>query len=173
MGNIITSLFTLVFGVFFFIMSYHTEKANPLFSDGKDHSMNWPRMLLGMLIIFGLVLLTQSIIKVRKERQDQSFKSNQNNAEQEGTLEVYPKRFYLVLLATFLYIILIQYIGFTLATPICLFFLALIAGMKQIPLLILVPIISSAILVIIFPILLHVPMPRGVSIFRDFSLIFY
>lgn len=72
-----------------------------------------------------------------------------------------------------LYFLGVQYIGFVLATPVFVIVLARMLGMKKWSILVPASLLFSIFVIYLFPILLSIPLPRGVGIFREINLWIY
>lgn len=121
----------------------------------------WPRLLLAFLFVFGVILFFQSIYQLKKASKDTS------------EVQIDLVKFWSSLIIIILYIPTLIYLGFMIATPLCIVLLSLIAGMRKILPLILTPLIGTAIVTLIFPILLQISLPRGVGVMREISYLFY
>lgn len=85
----------------------------------------------------------------------------------------YPQNFKIGFGLLVLYVFLIPYIGFAIST--LLFFLAnmFMMGFRNVKKLIPLSLLLTAIVVIVFPILLDIPLPRGVAVFNSISRMIY
>lgn len=121
----------------------------------------WPRILLIALFTFGIIFLIQSLYNFKKE-------SKESEEAQVNYL-----KFWSFLIVIILYIPALIYLGFIITTPICILSLALVAGMRKALPLILTPLIGTAVVTFIFPVLLQISLPRGVGFMREVSYFFY
>lgn len=162
----VLSLGFILFGVFFFIMSLSLEsRPNVVINPGS-----WPAFLTAMTILLGSVLLLRTFKK-------QQIDVSEENKEVEELLEeeklVYPQNFYYLLILFIIYTALINYLGFIVTTILVLVWLYALFGMRSWSHRIITAVVSTAAFIVIFPMLLSTPFPRGVGIFRTFSLLFY
>lgn len=155
MRDIIISLTIILVASFLFIDTFSIKETSNAIGPA-----NWPQFLLLLLFIFGLIMLGQSIKKL---------KTTPLSHHEETNLV----RFWLLLFISFLYIPATLYLGFLTATPLVLALSAYGIGMRQPILLLFFPLLSTLLVAYIFIILLQVSMPRGVGLLREFSLLFY
>jgi hypothetical protein len=71
------------------------------------------------------------------------------------------------------YLILLPVLGFIAITPVFMIAFMLLLGEKSKGWIIGVSIAMTAIIVVLFTKAMYVPLPRGVWLFREFSLLFY
>lgn len=157
MRNIGISIVIILLSVFLFYDTFSIEVA----ASEEIGPVLWPRILLVSLFIFGFTLLVQSLYRLKKE-----------SAEKSGD-RFDAVKFWGFLILIILYIPALTYIGFIIATPIWIFMLAFTAGMRKVLPLILTPLIGTAVVTFLFPVLLRISMPRGVGIMREVSYFFY
>lgn len=132
---------------------------------------DWPYILLTLMLILGTFGLVKSFIKARKPKETESA-VNHVNKEPERTLFKLSIPV-LALLSIIIFVILLEFIGFILSSILFLYGLSLLLGAKKQLNSIIFAIITTAVFVALFSILLQIPLPRGVGIFRQFSLLFY
>lgn len=71
------------------------------------------------------------------------------------------------------YAFLLEIVGFVLITPIWIAGFMLAIGMRRWTWLVGTTIIFSAFMIVVFPTIMLVPLPRGIGIFRELSLLVY
>jgi hypothetical protein len=76
------------------------------------------------------------------------------------------------ILVLFLYIFLMQYLGYILATLFFTVAAMLMLGNRSKFQLFVVPILTTAFIFIVFTHTMYIPLPKGVWVFRAFSLVF-
>lgn len=77
------------------------------------------------------------------------------------------------LLVVIIYVLLLNVIGFIFSTVLFLYGITLLLGTKKQLTAILFSIITMVVFVILFSVLLQIPLPRGIGVFRELSLFFY
>lgn len=165
-SNIILSIVTIVFGVIFLTFSMQI----PVRSTGGISPAFWPTTLMIGLIILGSLLLLQSVKKPKFENDSdvQGFLSEEPKEENEGGFAVY-----LVVGILVGYILLLNVIGFILSTFLLIYSTAFVLKMRNKKALLLASFAGTALLVVLFPIVLGTPLPRGTGIFTTFTQMFY
>ncbi len=154
----------LVFGAYFLVISLQLEsRPNVEINPGA-----WPAFLTLMMIVLGIVLLIRSM----KAQPVVVEEEEESDLLAEGEL-VYPKNFIYLIIVLALYIICLNYLGFIISTILVLFVTTAFFGMKKWSSRIVTSVVATAGFILLFPILLQAPFPRGVGIFRTISLLFY
>lgn len=108
----------------------------------------FPRILaIGLIGLSGLLFLSSIMSK------DEST---------TGLFEIYAMKAYITMVGLLVYMILLNVVGFLIATPIFLIGLIRFYGMKHYPKLVLSSVIVTGIIYSIFKLLLAVPLPTGI-----------
>ena len=157
-GEFVIPILLIALSIFLFIntstFQFTTyEKASPRM---------WPRGILILLVLTSLILVGKLLFERSKE-----------GAERERT-EPKIKTGMMVkgILVLFLYMFLMQYLGYILST---LFFTAaamLMLGNRNKLQLFVVPTLTTAFIFAVFTHAMYISMPKGVWVFRAFSLMF-
>jgi len=71
------------------------------------------------------------------------------------------------------YVLLLGILGFVVLTPIWVGAYMYAVGIRRWKLLVPTTVILSALLIVVFPVLFKVPLPRGIGIFRTISILVY
>lgn len=157
--ELVLGIFILVFtGTMFYqtTLFVYNEK---IASVGPDY---WPQLILGGMLILSVMLLVDIYIRKGKLR----------GKEHEGP-KPYPKNFWITVVIALLYSFGLNILGFPISTLLVLFSFLWVLGVKQIKALVFWSVSLTAVFIVLFPILMTVPMPRGTGIFRTISLLFY
>jgi hypothetical protein len=161
------SIVMIAFSLFFLAMSFQIEnRSGDLIAPGS-----WPAALMFIMLVLSIVLLIKTFSSKRIEMKTANEQA-EDLANDEDAL-VYPKRFFYLLGALIGYTLLLEYVGFIIDTVVFIFVLSLIFGVKNWTRGLLTGLLATAGAVVLFPILLNTPFPRGVGIFSTFSLLFY
>ena len=168
MGQIIMSASICVIAVVLFFQSFGFPEIV-----GTPDAGFWPRIIAGLLIIFSGLAMWESIGNRKKEaaipESERPKPEDSESYDPQGK-----KRLYGTVAILFFYMIIgLNYLGFLLATIIFAPVLMIWLGNKK-P--IQIGVNSLAIVTtcyLVFCKFMMIPLPRGVSIFRDFSLLFY
>jgi putative tricarboxylic transport membrane protein len=128
----------------------------------KASPQMWPRLILTLLILTSLGLIAKLLLS----------KPPQNTEEKNQI----PKTGWGIMLAgiliLFLYIFLMEYLGYIISTLLFTFCAMVMLGNRNKLQLFSVPVVITAFIFLLFTYAMYVPLPKGVGIFRDFSLMF-
>lgn len=124
----------------------------------------WPRFLLGALLLLSVVVSVGTIRKITKERAwDESLL----------TMDRGKVRFFAAIGLGVAYLILLPVLGFIAITPVFMIAFMRLLGEKSTGWILGVSVAMTGIIVVLFTKAMYVPLPRGVWLFREFSLLFY
>jgi len=133
---------------------------------GQGMSPNiWPAILLGGIVILSGIL----IVKYWKNQHKVGSKIFKKISEEE----INSKRLFFSLLLIIIYFSLFPYLGFIIASIFFLVGYMYLMGLQKKLIIYGASIFIVFIIVLLFNKILLIPLPRGFSIFRDISLIFY
>ena len=157
---------------FFIFMLINSFKLHEIRRFGEMGSGFWPVLILSTATLLSIILLVSTIIKHLKIKKKASVEATISK-EALVDLKNRRKKFVLSVVLLLIYIIIIPWIGFVLSTLIYVlaFILALEERRKSV--LIVSPILVTALIVIIFAKFIVIPFPRGVGIFAAFSRLIY
>ncbi|WP_053362995.1 tripartite tricarboxylate transporter TctB family protein [Bacillus sp. FJAT-27251] len=162
------SIILILFSSIFFVLSLQIEnRTGDLIAPGS-----WPAGLLLVILVLSVVMLKRTFGKQKGRIEKTSSEKAEDLANDEEKL-VYPAKFFYLFGALVVYTFLLDYVGFILDTVLFIFVLALVFGMKKWTHSLLTGILATAGAVVLFPLLLNTPFPRGTGIFSTFSLLFY
>jgi len=126
----------------------------------------WPRIVLMMLILLGLIVMTDLIGRMAK-------KSSSPRINAEESQERILPRVFIVMAFCILYTLLMKTFGFLLISLAFQVLTLWVMGVRRPKSLILGPVLLTAALYGLFIRILHNPLPRGVGIFYDISRVLY
>jgi putative tricarboxylic transport membrane protein len=141
------------------LFSYKPQEASLYSNLG---GMFWPRILLWSILLISSLMLVIAL-------HSRPVKGDRNNADRWK----YPKTLILVFLACFGYFLLLDVIGFVLSTLLYLGIMLVILGVQNKAKITIYPVIAVAIYWFLFVQILKVPLPRGVGIFREISILLF
>jgi len=124
----------------------------------------WPRFVLGLIILFSGIVSVATIRKIIKEKAW---------GEALMTIDRGKVRFFAAIGLGVAYLTLLPVTGFIAITPFFMSAFMLLLGEKSKGWIIGVSIAMTAVIVVMFTKAMYVPLPRGVGLFREFSLLFY
>ncbi|MEW6697890.1 MAG: tripartite tricarboxylate transporter TctB family protein [Bacillota bacterium] len=157
--ELVLGIFILVFTGAMFYQTTLFIYNDKIASVGPDY---WPQLILGGMLLLSVLLLVDIVKR----------KGTLRGKEPEGPKKN-PKNFWITLIIALVYSFSLNILGFALATLLILLALLWVLEIRKIRSLLFWSFSLTAIMVVLFPILMTVPMPRGVGIFRTFSLLFY
>jgi len=162
----------IVIIAFFIFMLINSFKLHEIRRFGEMGSGFWPMLTLSTATLLSIILLVSTLIKYLKEKKKASVEATISK-EALVDLKNRRKKFVLSVILLIIYIFVMPWIGFVLSTLIYVlaFILALEERRKYV--LIISPIIVTALIVIIFAKFIVIPFPRGVGIFAAFSRLIY
>lgn len=127
----------------------------------------WPRFLLRLFLVLGVILVITSVKSLFTRK-------GETAAVPRGTGEGGDvTRLALIILLSVSYLVLINYVGFALATPVFTYLFMWFLGEKNKKRNLLVAIIADILFIVIFAKIVGIPLPRGKSIFWELSLLLY
>lgn len=120
----------------------------------------WPRIILILLFVFSFIQTLMSI-KKKKKISFAITKFSEN------------KTLIFTLIIVALYIATMNILGFIISTLLFQIVFLMNLNVKKLSTITLVPVTMTVMLYLLFIKLMHTPLPRGIGIFRMFSLWFY
>jgi len=162
----------IVIIAFFIFMLINSFKLHAIRRFGEMGSGFWPMLTLSAATLLSIILLISTITKHLKEKKKSSVEVTISK-EAFVDLKNRRKKFVLSVILLLIYIIVMPWIGFVLSTLIYVlaFILALEERRKYV--LIISPILVTALVITIFANFIAIPFPRGVGIFAAFSRLIY
>ncbi len=145
-SNIVASLLFIALSIWLFITSYFFPKApSSMFGPGL-----FPMILASGLMIMSIILLVQTLLEKKN--------SNHSGIDIKSP-EI--RRSFTSLIATIIYVIAMNYLGFIVSTVIFLLFLMYLLKNREYIKMIIVSIVVSIAIQIIFKTVLHITLPSG------------
>jgi putative tricarboxylic transport membrane protein len=124
----------------------------------------WPRFILICLMILSVVVSVGAIRRLGREKAW---------GESLMTMDRGKVRFFSAIGLIVVYLFLLEVTGFVITTPVFMIAFMLLLGEKSKGWIIGVSLAMTGIIVVLFTKAMYVPLPRGVWLFREFSLLFY
>ena len=162
-GELVFSLLIFVGALFLYWVTLGFSGASVM-QGGQMGPSFWPRFLLGAILLFSGVVSLGIIRKIAKEKAW---------GESLMTLDRGKVRFFVAIGLSVAYLILLPVLGFIAITPVFMIAFMVLLGEKSWGWIIGVSMAMTAIIVILFTKAMYVPLPRGVGLLREFSLLFY
>jgi putative tricarboxylic transport membrane protein len=166
-GEIVLSAVCLAF---FSFMFYEALELRGVGRFGEVGSGFWPILSLGFASILSLLWLITNLRKYSKKKQETEKKPVSENAAEAWSRR---KKVGSSLICLLFYIVLIPWIGFIPSTV--LFILAFILALdeRRKTVLIISPLLITAVIIVVFAKFITIPLPKGVGIFAEFSRLLY
>lgn len=157
-GEFIIPIILIALSIYLYLNTYTFkfstyQKANP---------QMWPRGILVLLILISLILIGKMLFS----------KSHEGAEEEKLKPEVRWSSMLGGVFILFLYLFLMQYLGYIISTLLFTFCAMLMLRNRSKFQLFVVPIVITTFIFIVFTYGMYIPLPKGVGIFRDFSLLF-
>ena len=132
----------------------------------------WPIMILSAATFLSILVL---ILNTRKYLQEKKTRAGEPQAPDRSPQELKERRMKLLLsvICLLVYILIMPYIGFVLATLFYVLAFILALGERRKWVLTISPFLVTAMAVAVFGKFITIPLPRGVDAFASFSRIFY
>ena len=162
--NYIFSIITVFISIFFIIMSFQFSASNSI---NKIGPRIWPLTTLIIMLVLSILLVVKTYFQANA-----NDTSSSNDEKEEVKLLKNPIIFIIASIVG-IYILLLNIVGFIIATIIFVYPASILLGMKRKIYAIFLTIISTIIFVSVFGLLLNIPLPRGLGIFREISFYFY
>ncbi|WP_404455066.1 tripartite tricarboxylate transporter TctB family protein [Oceanobacillus kapialis] len=164
-SNYFLSIFTILFSVFFLYMTSRIPQSSSTYIIGPK---TWPIILLTLMLVLGIIMFIKTYFQAKKDVEDVV------SEEKEPVKKVFNVHASIIVAVIVgIYLFLLNTLGFILSSLLFIFVVSLLLGIKRKTHSILLSVIGTAALVYLFCILLGIPLPRGIGIFRDLSLLFY
>lgn len=160
-GDLLFSALVFVVSLFLF---WVTGSFSGQESYGKLGPAFWPQIILVCLAFMSGIVSIGTIKKLSREK---------GWGESLVTMDRSKVRFFAAIGLIVVYIFLLNIMGFIIMTPLFMAAFMILLGEKSKGWMIGVSIGLTAIIVILFTKAMYVPLPRGVWLFREFSLLFY
>lgn len=162
-GELIFALLIFVVSLFLYWVT-GSFRTGTLLQGGQMGPAFWPRFILGALILLSGIVSVGMIRRIAKEKAW---------GESLMTMDRGKVRFFAATGLGVAYLALLPVLGFIAITPVFMIAFMLLLGEKSKGWILGVSIAMTAIIVVLFTKAMYVPLPRGVWLFREFSLLFY
>jgi len=156
-GELLIPLSLLLVSAYFFYLAFDFSGAFVMRKQGVGPDF-FPKIYTVVIMAFSLWLIYRAV-------------KGKATLESEKTLN--PQNLWITVAFMLAYAFLLEKVGFVLLTPIWIATYLLAIGMRRWKWLIGATIIFSAFMIVVFPKLMLIPLPRGVGIFREISLLVY
>jgi hypothetical protein len=135
----------------------------------------WPKLVLTIVFAASAIHLVRLFFR-RKEVDErlarEAEEARKEEEEETGEREVFPLFLFGTILS-FLYILSVGLIGFTLATPIFMAIFMYVTGFRKKIMIAVVSLGTITVFLLLFVKITFIPLPRGYGIFRSISYLIY
>jgi putative tricarboxylic transport membrane protein len=168
-GKIVGNLVVVAFFLFFLLDSLKLHEVRRF---GEMGSGFWPILVLFLATLLSGILLISSLRETKRNKGGKEPEAAPS-LEEAAARKDQKKVVVLAAAVTAAYIVAMQWIGFALAT--CLFVLCfvLVLGERRKWVLIISPVLVTALILAIFSRFIEIPFPRGIGAFAELSRFFY
>lgn len=161
----------VMFAIFFLTMTSQIKITNGSFTIGPR---TWPYILLILMLALGTFGIISNFIKSKKTQATETTETTDDKEDSEPERRLFNLSIPIVcLLAVIIYVLLLNALGFILSSLLFLYGISFLLGEKKQLNAIIFSIVTTTVFVLLFSVLLSIPLPRGMGIFRQFSLLFY
>ena len=155
-GELIIPLSFLIASIYLFYLAMQFRAPFKMgFQVGPDV---FPKILTGIMMVLSMVLIYNAV-------------KRGGLAEFEKVVK--PRNLWITLAFIIAYAFLLETVGFVVLTPIWIAGYMFAIGMRRWTWLLGAAVILSAFMILVFPKMMLIPLPRGVGIFREISLLVY
>ncbi|MEH7237170.1 tripartite tricarboxylate transporter TctB family protein [Bacillus sp. JJ1562] len=158
----------IAFAGFFLMSTTQIHSANKTTILGPKA---WPSIILILMLVLAIMGIIKTFITSKKAAAAQLEKSKETEEPEKRIFNI-PMSI-ISILSIILYSVGLYVFGFIISSILFLYLLTQVLGAKKQLVIILVSVILTVFFVWLFSIVLKVPLPRGIGIFREFSLLFY
>ena len=162
-GELIFSLLIFVASLFLYWVT-GSFQGRTVLQNAQMGPAFWPRFILVSIILLSGIVSVGLIRRIAKEKAW---------GESLMTMDRGKVRFFAAICLSVAYLILLPVLGFIAITPVFMIAFMLLLGEKSKGWIIGVSIAMTAVIVVLFTKAMYVPLPRGMWLFREFSLLFY
>lgn len=172
MGERVLTGFFVVFAAVFFGLAM---RITPPRVDTPLAGSFWPGLALAILFVCSSI---QMIRLLRQTKAEQEAKAATDEKKKRGLQEAMGEEDNRNLLIfgvfiSFFYIIIVYYIGFMITTPVFMAIYMYVTGYRNKVMLVVAPILAIAVFLLLFVVATYIPLPRGIGIFKEISLLVY
>jgi putative tricarboxylic transport membrane protein len=172
MGEKVFAGVCIVFAAVFFGMAMNLT---PPRVDTPLNGAFWPGIVLVILFVCSAIEMVRLLRQTKEQREAKAKADERKQALlEEATGEKTVKNLLIFgFVISFIFIIVMDFLSFTVATPIFMAVYMWVTGYRKKLWLVVIPIVSTAVFLLVFTIATYIPLPRGVGIFRDLSTLIY
>jgi hypothetical protein len=158
----------ILFAIFFLVLTPQIKITNASFTIGPR---TWPYILLILMLILSAFGIISSFVKSKKTKATETTEDTEDKQPERTMFKLSIPM--VCLLSVVLYVSLLNAIGFILSSLLFLFGITFLLGERKKVNAFIFSIVTTTVFVFLFSTILNIPLPRGMGIFRQISLLFY
>jgi putative tricarboxylic transport membrane protein len=172
MGERVLTGFFVVFAAVFFVLAM---QITPPRVDTPLVGSFWPGLALAILFVCSSIEMIRLLRQTKAEREAKAAANEKKTMALHETMGEEENRNLLIFggFISFLYIFLVYYIGFMVTTPVFMAIYMYVNGYRNKVMLVVAPILAIAVFLLLFVVATYIPLPRGIGIFKEISLLVY
>lgn len=156
-GELLVPLSFLLVSAYFFYLAFEFRGAFVMIRQGVGPDF-FPKIYTVVIMAFSLWLIYRAV-------------KGKATLESEKTLN--PQNLWITIVFMLVYAFLLEIVGFIVLTPIWVATYMLAIGMRRWKWLIGATVIFSAFMIVVFPKLMLIPLPKGIGFFREISYLIF
>lgn len=172
MGERVLTGFFIIFSVSFIIVAL---QMTPPKVDTPLVGSFWPGLALTILCICSSIEMVRLLRQTKAEREAKAAAADKKKRALQEVMGEVDNRNLLIFggVIAFLYIFLVHYIGFIVATPVFMAIYMYVVGYRKKVMLVAAPLLAIAVFLLLFVVATYIPLPRGIGIFQELSQLVY
>ena len=172
MGERVLAGFFMVFAAVFFGVAL---QITPPRVDTPLVGSFWPGLALAILFVCSSIEMVRLLRQTKAEREAKAAAGEKKKRALQEAMGEVDNRNLLIFggVIAFLYIFIVHYVGFIITTPIFMAVYMYVTGYRKRIMLVVAPLLAIAVFLLLFVVATYIPLPRGIGIFKDISLLIY
>ena len=172
MGERVLAGFFMVFAVVFFGVAL---QITPPRVDTPLVGSFWPGLALTILFVCSSIEMIRLLRQSKTEREAKATADEKKKRTLQEAMGEEDNRNLLIFggFIAFFYIIVVHYVGFLITTPVFMALYMHVTGYRKKVMLVVAPLLAIAVFLLLFVVATYIPLPRGIGIFKDISLLVY
>ena len=137
---------------------------------GEVGSGFWPLLSLGASTLLSVIWLISNLAKYSRKKEKDTEETTPEDIADAWSRR---RKVWLGLACLLVYIVTMPWIGFILSSALFILAFVLVLDERRKTVLIISPLLITAVIIIVFAKFITMPLPRGVGVFAAFSRLFY
>lgn len=172
MGERVLTGFFIVFAAVFFGLAM---QITPPRVDTPLVGSFWPGLALAILFVCSSIEMIRLLRQTKAEQEAKAAADEKKKRALQAAMGEEANRNLLIFggFISFFYIIIVYYIGFMITTPVFMAIYMYVTGYRNKVMLVVAPILAIVVFLLLFVVATYIPLPRGIGIFKEISLLVY